>query len=243
VLPVFQQLNGKSWHYAVTDDEHMWLFTAPNESSSIESNEFLGAVLTLDVKEFGCKQAESSSMSMDLSNMLGNPEFSDFTIIAQDVSFPVHCVLLITRWPHFGTLLKSGTKESTERTLYLPESPQAVKAFLFFIYTDQLATFLTIQQVSELLNMGHMYNLDRLVHLCVNVLADSITVDSVACVWECAERIGNEGLVLQCMRFMMSHWGQVVTTDAWLTLEPSAWKRWWASLPSDTVLTTDTVQD
>jgi hypothetical protein len=234
--PVFQHLNGKAWHYSVASDEHVWLFGPPNG----DMDEFLGGVLQLDVREFGCRREHKSTLAADLAGLLSNDTFADFTIVAEQgglaQTFPVHGALLAVRWPHFGRVLHSQTQEAATKTLHLPEHPGVVAALLHFVYTDELVQELPVPIAADLLHVAHLYHLQRLQQLCADYLAQHVALNTVARVWECADRIGEEGLRLQCVRFIMAHMGQVVATEGWLALDVAAWRRWWASIPQDTVI-------
>jgi len=83
-----------------------------------------------------------SALFLDQRSHLLPP--ADFQIISSSGSHPpvfAHKLVLLSRWPHLASLLESGMREAQDGQLILKESYETIKAFVHFIYTDELPDF------------------------------------------------------------------------------------------------------
>lgn len=144
--------------------------------------------------------------------------------LAPSPSKPVHVhkLILQARWPHFARLWNSQMREFHTRKLVLPEPYSAVRAFLYYIYTDSIAAHIehapSLVNVAGMLVMANMYDMPRLRSLCVDRLGKELDVEHAAIIWERASTAGEEWLRKRAARFCMIHWGRVVRTEGFRTL-------------------------
>jgi hypothetical protein len=158
----------------------------------------------------------------------------------------VHKLILQVRWPHFARLWNSQMREFHTRKLVLPEPYSTVRAFLYYLYTDSIAspcssttsadlaassqppppptplstdaTAPSLANVAGMLVMANMYDMPRLRALCVDRLGKELDVDHAAIIWERASMAGEDWLRRRAARFCMANWGRVVRTDGFRCL-------------------------
>ncbi|KAI9885341.1 MAG: ubiquitin-protein transferase activating protein [Watsoniomyces obsoletus] len=143
---------------------------------------------------------------------------------------PIHVHLLImqARWDHFRRLYNSGMRESQTKRWRIPEPYSVVRAFLFYLYTDSIARHpaygidLNSSDVAGLLVMANLYNVPALRLRCVHRLGRELEVEHAAVVWERARTAGEDWLRRRAASFCLKHWGRVVRTEAFRTLDRNA---------------------
>ena len=193
-----------------------------------------------------------SGIGADLARTFNNPESgTDFIVTAepedasefdedekagvepmQDVSSPdrtaskpihVHRLILETRWPHFQRMISTQMSEYHTRKLHIPEPYPVVRAFLYYLYTDSIATYdgqgPSLDDVAGMLVMSNLYDMPRLKALCRNRLGRELDVKHAATIWDRAGTASEEWLKKRAARFCMTHWGRVVQTHGFMTLD------------------------
>ncbi|KAF2430090.1 hypothetical protein EJ08DRAFT_634230 [Tothia fuscella] len=133
----------------------------------------------------------------------------------------VHRLILQARWPHFARLYNSQMLEFHTKKMHIPEPYHAVRAFLYYLYTDSIAPSEagpTLEDVAGMLVMSNIYDMPRLRLLCVNRLGKELDVEHAAIVWEKAGTASEEWLKRSAASFCMRHWGRVVRTQGFKTL-------------------------
>ena len=151
----------------------------------------------------------------------------------------VHRLILSARWPHFARLYNAQMSEFHTRRMHIPEPYSAVKAFLYYLYTDSISAPPTattgaatnaditevgpsLEDVADMLVMSNIYDMPRLRHLCVNRLVRDLDVQSAATVFVRASTAQEDWLKRRAATFCMTHWGRVVRTSAFRNLKRSA---------------------
>jgi BTB/POZ domain/Galactose oxidase, central domain len=134
----------------------------------------------------------------------------------------VHRLILQARWPHFSRLYAAQMLEFHTKKMHIPEPYSAVRAFLYYLYTDSIAPHPqygpTLSDVAGILVMANMYDMPRLRLLCVNRLGKELDVEHAAIIWERAGIASEEWLRRSAAHFIMRHWGRVVRTHGFKTL-------------------------
>ncbi|KAG0302095.1 hypothetical protein BGZ98_007793, partial [Dissophora globulifera] len=102
-----------------------------------------------------------------------------------------HKLILMARWPHFASMVQSGMLEAQTNMLTLPEPYETVKAFVDYLYTDTIEGMPT-DTIADLLVMGSMYVMQRLVQLCSSALHQQIDIETVSRIYH---RAGLSGQV------------------------------------------------
>ncbi|KAF2177682.1 kelch repeat protein [Zopfia rhizophila CBS 207.26] len=140
------------------------------------------------------------------------------------VSRPIHVhkLILHARWPHFARLWSAQMAEFHSKKMHIPEPYSAVRAFLFYLYTDSIApnpqNGPTLNDVAGMLVMANIYDMPRLRLLCVNRLGRELDVEHAAIIWERASTAGEEWLKRRAAAFCLYNWGRVVRTRGFRSL-------------------------
>lgn len=140
------------------------------------------------------------------------------------VSRPIHVhkFILHARWPHFARLWAAQMSEFHSKKMHIPEPFSAVRAFLFYLYTDSIApnptNGPTLPDVAGMLVMANIYDMPRLRLLCVNRLARELDIEHAATIWERAATAGEDWLKQRAASFCMHNFGRVVRTAAFKNL-------------------------
>jgi len=107
--------------------------------------------------------------------------------------------------------------------MHIPEPYSAVRAFLYYLYTDTISgSAATLDDVAGMLVMSNIYDMPRLRLLCVNRLGKELDVEHAAITWERAGTAGEEWLRRRAANFCMTHWGRVVRTKGFKNLPHSS---------------------
>ena len=143
----------------------------------------------------------------------------------------VHRLILSARWPHFSRLYNAQMQEFHTRRMHIPEPYPAVKAFLYYLYTDSISSppaesnslrGPTLEDVANMLVMSNIYDMPRLRHLCVNRLVRDLDVQHAALIFDRASTAQEDWLKRRAASFCMTHWGRVVRTDGFRRLKRAA---------------------
>lgn len=159
---------------------------------------------------FGGSQFSNSASNFNIDNTMPSPPIH------------VHKFILQARWPHFKRLLNSKMKEYQEGKLHIPEPYSVVRAFLYYLYTDDVSPNTPycrdLSDIAGMLVLASLYDMAKLRLLCVNRLSREIDVDHAAVIWERAGRTDEEWLKNRAARFCMMNWGRVVRTEGFRSL-------------------------
>ncbi|KAG0281849.1 hypothetical protein BGZ95_008991 [Linnemannia exigua] len=146
-----------------------------------------------------------------------------------------HKLILMARWPHFAGMVQSGMLEAQTSTLTLPEPYETVKGFIDYLYTDSIEDMST-DTIADLLVMGSMYVMRRLVHLCSAALHQQIDIETVARIYHRAGLSGQVGLRQRALKFMFRNYGPVSKTIGFRSLPKEALFDFWDSTPEGAVI-------
>lgn len=152
----------------------------------------------------------------------------------------VHRFILSARWPHFQRALSHKTTEYHRNTMHIPEPYSAVRAFLYYLYTDSIAaspsssadagsssssnglTSPTLEDVAGMLVMSNIYDMPRLHHLCVARLSRELDIQHAALIFAQASLAQEHWLKRRAASFCMTYWGRVVRTEGFKRLTKDA---------------------
>ncbi|KAF9924249.1 hypothetical protein FBU30_005722 [Linnemannia zychae] len=146
-----------------------------------------------------------------------------------------HKLILMARWPHFANMVQSGMLEAQTNTLTLPEPYETVKGFIDYLYTDSIEDMST-DTIADLLVMGSMYVMRRLVHLCSAALHRQIDIETVSRIYHRAGLSGQVGLRQRALKFMFRNYGPVSKTVGFRSLPKEALFDFWDSTPEGAVI-------
>ena len=163
---------------------------------------------------------EESPLQRDLLSLFKNPNDSDFTLLCEDEKFSCHKCILKARSPVLAAALEA-TQESNELIEFRVDSdsfkvrPDSVKQILEFIYSDSISGDVD----ADLLKLADYFNIQGLVKLCQNRMADTITEDNFFSLLTLAESI-SEGKILKktVMDFIVENYQVLKETADWQKL-------------------------
>lgn len=144
------------------------------------------------------------------------------------VSKPIHVhrLILEARWPHFARMIASQMAEFHSKKLQIPEPYPVVRAFLLYLYTDNIASHAdhgpSLEDVAGMLVMSNCYDMPRLRTLCRSRLYRELDVEHAAIIWERAGTANEEWLKKRAARFCLDNWGRVVRTVGFQNLRRSS---------------------
>lgn len=148
----------------------------------------------------------------------------DFLASNAPTSEPIHVhkIILQARWPHFRRMYAAKMSEFHTKRLHIPEPYTVVRAFLYYLYTDSIAPHAkycaSLTDVAGMLVMANLYDIPKLRLLCVHRLSRELDVEHAAIIWERAGRTNEEWLKRRAASFCLTHWGRIVRTMGFLTL-------------------------
>ncbi|CAO3638779.1 unnamed protein product [Mucor hiemalis] len=194
--------------------------------------------LVVHGESLGLYDIAEPRFSTEFVQLLNSPELSDFSIIAANgQEIYVHQVILLTRWPHFKNIHKSGMSESIERKMTILEPVEVIMAFLKFLYSDRLDENEPWEVVCDLLVMSNMYLLHRLKKLCCERLYRChMTIDSCGLIFEKAIMAEEVGLKLLALSFMFQNYGSILKSNMLMDLPSSVREEFLDSVPEEAVL-------
>ncbi|PVI06759.1 kelch repeat protein [Periconia macrospinosa] len=140
------------------------------------------------------------------------------------VSRPIHVhrFILHARWPHFARLWSAQMVEFHTKKMHIPEPYSAVRAFLYYLYTDSIAphpqTGPSLSDVAGMLVMSNIYDMPRLQLLCVSRLGRELDVEHAAIIWERAATANEDWLKKRAATFCLQNWGRVARTAGFRSL-------------------------
>ncbi|KAF9185889.1 hypothetical protein BGZ51_002350 [Haplosporangium sp. Z 767] len=146
-----------------------------------------------------------------------------------------HKLILMARWPHFASMVQSGMLEAQISTLTLPEPYETVRNFIDYLYTDSIEG-LSTDMIADLLVMGNMYVMNRLVQRCSSALHQQIDIETVSRIYHRAGLSGQVGLRQRALKFMFKNYGPVSKTIGFRSLPKEALFDFWDSTPEGAVI-------
>ncbi|KAK5091285.1 hypothetical protein LTR05_001467 [Lithohypha guttulata] len=193
----------------------------PNTGSMVDfeiTAETDGSLLDDDESDMGSLTPVAGSSG--LGTPVARPSYSSSSNIPPPIH--VHKFILQARWPHFKRLLSSKMLEYQTNKLHIPEPYSVVRAFLYYLYTDDISSNTAycrdLGDVAGMLVLANLYDMPKLRLLCVNRLSREIDTEHAAVIWERAGRTEEEWLKNRAARFCMMNWGRVVRTDGFRSL-------------------------
>ncbi|KAK3708766.1 hypothetical protein LTR37_011287 [Vermiconidia calcicola] len=208
-------------------------FNQPPESGS-------GTDFTITALRDDDYDAENMSEDGSPTTTFATPSTTTTEPAPSNTSPPIHVhrLILTARWPHFSRLYNSQMQEFHTRRMHIPEPYPAVKAFLYYLYTDSISsppptefnsasnnassTSPSLEDVANMMVMSNIYDMPRLRHLCVNRLVRDLDVQHAALIFDRASTAQEDWLKRRAASFCMTHWGRVVRTSTFRQLKRSA---------------------
>ncbi|KAI9030812.1 hypothetical protein CLU79DRAFT_731626 [Phycomyces nitens] len=194
--------------------------------------------LIINGESLGLYDIPALACMNEFGHLLNSPQLSDFVIVpAGGQAFHVHQVILMTRWPHFRNIYKSGMVEVQQGRMEMPEPPEVVQAFLTYIYSDNLDPNTSCRIVCEVLVLANMYLLHRLKKICCKRLYQQhLTVEHCGLIFEKAILSEENGLRLLVLDFIFKNYGAVLKSNVLLEMPLMIRQEFLQAVPDEAVL-------
>lgn len=151
------------------------------------------------------------------------PEYSDVTLVVEDVRLPAHRLVLASCSSYFRALLYGGMRESKQQEVTLQDTPlRAFQLLLRYIYTGQLK-LAGLQEcvVLEVLELAHQYGFLELESGVSAYLERVLGVRNVCRIYDRACLYQLAPLARACRRFADRHAPAILLSDSFRQLSPS----------------------
>ncbi|KAK3674081.1 hypothetical protein LTR78_005928 [Recurvomyces mirabilis] len=186
-----------------------------------------------DLSEAGSPVAATLAGSTTLTTTAIGPSTTSSANVSQPIH--VHRLILSARWPHFSRLYNAQMSEFHTKRMHIPEPYPAVKAFLYYLYTDSISSppsaadvsasdteGPTLEDVANMLVMSNIYDMPRLRHLCVYRLVRDLDIQHAALIFDRASTAQEDWLKRHAASYCMTHWGRIVRTEGFRNLKRAA---------------------
>ncbi|KAG0171149.1 hypothetical protein DFQ30_001421 [Apophysomyces sp. BC1015] len=222
--------------FAMEENEtSFYLFGTTEE----EPDEYYAMTLCVSLKELGIIPVPPPQLGADLIGLLllqdEGKRYTDFSIQSsaepEAGALGVHRLVLMARWPHFAHISDNTTSDSCSNTLTMAEPFIVLKAFVQFLYADNLDQALPLDRVADLMVMARHYFLPRLFALCIRRLHRDMDIEYVSKVYQCAGLAGERGLKQTALQFIFQHFGAVSHTNTFRSLPKDILLEIWDEMP------------
>ncbi|OBZ91336.1 Kelch domain-containing protein 3 [Choanephora cucurbitarum] len=229
------------WNYfAVVSERGIndLLFLGNTDPLRIQGYDHFRDALVINSETLGLYDIPVFGVSCEFSQLLNNPELSDFVIVpANGQALYVHQVILMTRWPHFRNIYNSGMIEATQRRMEIPEPYEVVLAFLKYLYNDRLEEEESCHIICDVLVMANMYLLHRLKKICCERLyRRHLSIENCGLILEKAITAEEIGLKTLALDYMFQNLGHVLKSDILLRMPVEIRTEFLNAVPENAVL-------
>ncbi|XP_061938416.1 RCC1 and BTB domain-containing protein 1 isoform X3 [Apis cerana] len=147
---------------------------------------------------------------------------SDLIIQIEDEFIYVHKTVLMIRCQYFRTIFSLATNNQKKFIKHRKFSYNVYKAFLRYLYTDELD--LHPENMQELLKLANTYSENQLKKQCIQRMKEGITVENVAFLYSIAIENNAKELEEYCFKFALNHMTAIVQTASFANLNENILK-------------------
>ena len=153
-----------------------------------------------------------------LRKMRETGNMTDVVLVAEDISFPCHRVVLSAFSPYFRVMFTCGLRESNTKDIFLRDTPADSLALLLnYMYTSDLP--LTNDNVQGISIAAFLLQMDDVFYRCKLHMVENMDASNCLGVYYYARELGAEELADKAKRFLRQHFVQVCQSDEVLDLE------------------------
>ncbi|XP_065209055.1 RCC1 and BTB domain-containing protein 1-like isoform X3 [Planococcus citri] len=155
-----------------------------------------------------------------------DPKFCDLFVVVEGKTIPVHKSVLAVRCEHFAEVFQNDWSIEKQSVLEIEDGDFKVyKAFLKYVYTDQMDDALSFDELIELLNLANKYNVKSLAERCVSLVQPNITVGNAVSLYERVVVMSDTGmkdildqLKESCVKFCGNNFFAIAVSDEFAKL-------------------------
>ncbi|XVF32582.1 hypothetical protein REPUB_Repub17cG0094500 [Reevesia pubescens] len=141
---------------------------------------------------------------------VNNPTLSDVTFVVEGKRFYAHRICLLASSDAFRAMFDCGYRERDAKDVEIPNIKWDVFLLMMrFIYTGSVNVEIDIAQ--DLLRAADQYLLDGLKRLCEFAIAQDISLENVALMYELAEAFNATSLQEACLLFILEQFERLST--------------------------------
>ena len=119
----------------------------------------------------------SNTFRQQMRSIVNEDEFADVTFLIEGESVYAHRAILAQRCDFFASMFRSGMRESTERTITIPNVRKHIFVLLLeYLYTDTIQV--PVAQSVELYIVADLYDLERLREICMQSLRRNLSAET-----------------------------------------------------------------
>lgn len=135
-----------------------------------------GARILIRTRDQGVAQNYRSQMATELWK---TRRFTDCTVVFADAEERCHRAVLAAASPVFDKMFSSGLEEAVEQRVVLQDVQSEIgRTMLRFMYMGEIDE--SFSKPIDLLGVAHMYQLDKLMPVCAQLILDNLSVGCVA---------------------------------------------------------------
>lgn len=133
----------------------------------------------------------------NISNMLGDPTFSDFTFVVGKKEFKVHMNILAAASPYWHNMFTTGLEEAKKKKCTIETfTPETFEQVLRYIYCSEIPENLNVI-VKPLYEAAHYYMIESLKQICEQEIHESLSKDNALEIFEWVQKYDLENLKME----------------------------------------------
>ncbi|XP_055928599.1 TD and POZ domain-containing protein 3-like [Argiope bruennichi] len=158
-----------------------------------------------------------SALSNDLDYLYVSKVFADVVLLCEGDEFVAHKYILAARSDYFRRILCSGIGMNNNAIEISDIKRSVLEAVLYFIYTGKLRD-MTFDFALDILSTTKKFFISFFHERLIDYIRKTLTVDNVTDALKICENIHQSELKQVCMRFVNTHYSDVVNSSKWQAL-------------------------
>ncbi|KAG9332471.1 hypothetical protein JZ751_014569 [Albula glossodonta] len=176
-----------------------------------------------------CRAKRSMALLDQLGRMREMDELTDVVLLAEEVRFPCHRVVLSAFSPYFRAMFTSGLRECHGREVALQDtSAESLGLIIDYMYGSEL--LLSNTNVQSVSITAFLLQIEEVFQLCQSHMIDNMDPSNCLGLYLYAQDLGAEGLARQAQRYLCQNFTEVCLNQEVLELE---WHQLQALISSD----------
>ncbi|XP_020339249.1 kelch repeat and BTB domain-containing protein 12-like [Oncorhynchus kisutch] len=153
-----------------------------------------------------------------LRKMRETEKLTDVVLVAEDISFPCHRVVLSAFSPYFRVMFTCGLRECSNREVFLRDTPaDSLGLLLNYMYCSELP--LNNANVQGVSVAAFLLQMDEVFNRCQSHMRENMDASNCLGVYYYARDLGAEELADHAQRYLRTHFVQVCMSEEILELE------------------------
>ncbi|XP_065209067.1 RCC1 and BTB domain-containing protein 1-like [Planococcus citri] len=163
-------------------------FADPAETSKPINVDELSAIVTSEPHTMPIESSipdTQHSLTDSFKKAFNDPKFCDLFVVVEGKTIPVHKSILAVRCEHFTEIFQKHWPIVKPSVLEIEDGDfKTYKAFLEYLYTDQINDKLSFNEIIKLLYLTNKYNEKPLAERCILLIQPNVTIENVVSLYE-----------------------------------------------------------